>query len=73
MLAIKCVDTFLSSETAGTQGSIRSRTMVPLVDLVVAFLTIVLVKTLVELLSEWFRSPLENLPGPGSLSWLRGA
>jgi hypothetical protein len=66
MLAIKCVNTtFLSS--------IQPRTMAPLVDLVVASLTLILVKTLVELLSERFRSPLENLPGPRSLSWLRGA
>lgn len=70
MLAIKCVKT-----TGGTQSSIQPRTMASLVDLVVASLTLILVKTLVELLSERFkfRSPLENLPGPRSSSWLRGA
>jgi hypothetical protein len=47
--------------------------MAPLIDLVVASLTLILVKILVELLSERFRSPLENLPGPQSSSWLRGA
>jgi len=46
--------------------------MAPIVHVAVASLTLVLMKTLVELLSERFRSPLENLPGPPSLSWLRG-
>ncbi|KAF8483513.1 cytochrome P450 [Russula ochroleuca] len=46
--------------------------MAPLVHVAVASLTLVLVKTLVELLSERLRSPLENLPGPPPLSWLRG-
>jgi hypothetical protein len=46
--------------------------MAPLVHVAVASLTLVLVKILVELLSERFRSPLENLPGPPPLSWLRG-
>jgi len=47
--------------------------MAPIVHVAVASLTLVLVKTLVELISESFRSPLENLPGPWSPSWLRGA
>ena len=47
--------------------------MAPLIDLVVASLTFILVKILVERLSERLRSPLENLPGPQSLSWLKGA
>ena len=40
--------------------------MAPLIGLLVASLTLILVKTLVELLSEWFQSPLEKIyPGPG--------
>ena len=46
--------------------------MAPLVHVAVASLTLVLAKTLVELLSERFRSSLEYLPGPPPLSWLRG-
>lgn len=47
--------------------------MAHLVHVALASLTLVLVKTLVELLSVRLRSPLENLPGPPSSSWLRGA
>ncbi|KAI0260719.1 cytochrome P450 [Gloeopeniophorella convolvens] len=46
--------------------------MAPIVHIAVTSLTIVILKTLVELLCVRMRSSLEDLPGPPSSSWLRG-
>ncbi|KAH9067862.1 cytochrome P450 [Lactarius vividus] len=46
--------------------------MAPIVHVAVASFTILTVKILVKLISVSIRSPLSNLPGPPSSSWLKG-
>jgi hypothetical protein len=46
--------------------------MAPILHVAVAYLTVVTVKILVEVFSASVRSPLSNLPGPPSSSWLKG-
>ncbi|KAI0289886.1 cytochrome P450 [Multifurca ochricompacta] len=47
-------------------------TMNPVIQVIMASATLVIVKILVDLLSTNFRSPMKNLSGPPSPSWLRG-
>jgi hypothetical protein len=47
--------------------------MAPILHVAMASLALVIVKTTVELIYASIQSPLANLPGPPSLSWLRGA
>ncbi|KAH9042654.1 cytochrome P450 [Lactarius pseudohatsudake] len=46
--------------------------MAPIVHVAVASFTILTLKILVKLISVSIRSPLSNLPGPPSSSWLKG-
>lgn len=59
----------------GTLRHMESHAMAPILHVIIAvtYLTIVTVKILAEALSASVRSPLGNLPGPPSPSWLKGA